>query len=259
MKVTFLGQCANQTDTHDPVSFIVDCGSNVVLVETGPGIVRQILRAGRFCTDIAHVVVTHCHGDHTLGFPYFVWNHFYEGLEGRCGPDSIHVYGLPSVLHGLKNMLEFCYITSKYPFAVEYHPMLEDGPNELQIDGIGLSATLVDHTTPNMGLRIDYEGRSLAYSSDTIYSPDFRDLAANVDLMIHEGFVTEDNFDLSRKVKHGTSADAGRCAREAVAKQLALVHLFPPMLGKIPALVAEAEKDFTGKVFVPDDFETVVL
>ena len=50
MKVTFLGHCANQTATNEAVAFIVDCGETSILIETGPGIVRQLLRAGRHCT-----------------------------------------------------------------------------------------------------------------------------------------------------------------------------------------------------------------
>src|SRR2546423_535947 len=105
MQVTFLGICANQTASHEGVAFIVDCGATSILVDTGPGVVRQLLRAGRHCTEIAHVLVTHAHGDHSLGFPYFIWNHFYEGLEGSKGPEHIHVYGLPHVLTGLQAML----------------------------------------------------------------------------------------------------------------------------------------------------------
>jgi ribonuclease BN (tRNA processing enzyme) len=256
MTVTFLGICANQTATHEGVSFILDCGTTSILVDAGPGVVRQIQRAGRHCTDIAHVLVTHTHGDHTLGFPYFVWNHFYEGLEGRTGPKVIHLYAFSNVLNGLRQMLEFCYDTSKYPFVVEYHSIAQEAAAEISIGDVVVKTIPVDHTTPNFGLRFDWHGKSLGYSSDTIYHEGFTRLAAGVDLLVHEGFTTKDQIVLSRKVKHATAQDAGRCARETGAKALALVHLFPACLSKIEVLLEEARQECSCEVFVPSELSS---
>jgi ribonuclease BN (tRNA processing enzyme) len=258
MKVTFLGTCANQTATHEGVAFIVE-GREPILVDTGPGVVRQIQRAGRLCTEIGHVIVTHAHGDHTLGFPYFIWNHFYEGLGGYKGPERIHVYALPSVVAGLRSMLEFCYVTKNYPFVVEYHELASDGGGPTPIGDLSVSWLPVPHTTENIALRFDSPSASLAYSSDTIYDPGFVRFATGASFMIHEGFVTEEQFDLSRRVKHGTGADAGRAAKEAGAKSLALVHLFPPMYARVSDLVQEAKKEFDGSVFVPEELQVMEL
>ncbi len=258
MKITFLGICANQTATYEGVSFIVDTDVSI-LVDAGPGVVRQILRAGRLCTGIAHVIITHSHGDHTLGFPYFIWNHFYEGLSGQKGPEIIHVYTTSSLIPGLKNMLDFCYEVGKYPFKVEYHTIPTDKKGRLNIAGTLLQTIPVNHTVQNFGIRIDWDSKCVAYSSDTIYHKPFVELASKCDLLIHEGFVTEELVELSRKVKHGTAKDAGKTATETHASQLALVHLFPPFLKRKKDLVAEAKKEFKGKVFVPDELTVVEI
>jgi ribonuclease Z len=254
MKVTILGNCANQTATNEGVAFIVDA-DEPILVDAGPGVVRQILRAGRSCTDIAHVFVTHVHGDHTLGFPYFLWNHFYEGLAGKKGPSIIRVYGLEETLRGLGEMTSYCYVPQAWPFQVEYHPVTGRSA-ALAVGGASVEIVEVEHTVPTIGLVFTSGGRKLAYSCDTIYSEAFVKRAKGADLMIHEGFATEELYELSQKVKHGTAADAGRAAKEAGATRLGLVHVFPPFLGRQAELVAEAKSHFSGEVFVEDELDT---
>lgn len=256
MRITVLGICANQNATHEGVSFIVDT-DECILVDAGPGVVKQILRAKRMCTEIAHVIITHSHGDHTLGFPYFIWNHFYEGLSGHKGPEIIHVYTLQSLIDGLKNMLDFCYGAGKYPFKVQYHDVPIDKEGQFTIGNTSLQTVSVNHTVPNFGICIKWNNKCLAYSSDTIYHKPFVDLSSKCDLLIHEGFVTEELLELSRKVKHGTARDAGRAATESNAKQLALVHIFPPFLQRKEDLIAEAKKEFKGNVFIPNELMVI--
>jgi len=256
MKVTILGICANQTDTNEGVSLLIETDIRI-LVDAGPGVVRQILRANRKCTEIEHVIITHSHGDHTLGFPYFIWNHFYEGLEGFKGPEVIHVYTLPQMIEGLQNMMKFCYGPSNYPFKVQYHEVSDKESGEIKIGNTVLRTIPVDHTVPNFGVRIDWNGKCISYSSDTIYSELFKDMAHGSDLLIHEGFVTEELIELSRKVKHGTAKDAGKVAHESNSKELALVHIFPPFMERIDDLILEAKKEFDGNIFVPEELMVI--
>ena len=59
--------------------------------------------------------------------------------------------------------------------------VLEDG-------GIRITAITVDHgpVKPAFGYRVDFKGRSVALSGDTVYFPGFVDAAKGADLMLHE-------------------------------------------------------------------------
>ena len=72
-RVVVLGNCANQTSEYETTNFILDFGCPRILFDAGPGAVKQMLCAGFAAGDIDMVVLTHSHGDHTLGFPYFAF------------------------------------------------------------------------------------------------------------------------------------------------------------------------------------------
>lgn len=259
MKIVILGTCANQTANREGVSFILSHKGQNILVDTGPGVVRQIYRSGYFCTDIQNIIVTHSHGDHTLGYPYVIFGHFYDRLEGKKGPTKINIYGTEEICKGLDAMLHFCYIPEKYPFSIEYIYLPDDIIYKFNIGSFHVTSAPVNHTTPTLGLRFEIEGKTLAYSSDTLACGNVVELAKNANLLIHEGFVTCEKEELALKVKHATARMAGETAVQANAKSLALVHLFPPFVGRELDLIDEAKNFFKGKIWVPEELSEIEL
>lgn len=60
---------------------------------SGPGIVAAFARANRSTADINHILLTHTHGDHVAGFPYFVWHRHFERL-GQPSPAGMRVVAM---------------------------------------------------------------------------------------------------------------------------------------------------------------------
>lgn len=256
-KIICLGNAGDQTDTSETVSFLID-GSSKILLETGPGIIRQLTRAGYSASEIDIVIVTHCHGDHTLGYPYFLFRNFTDRIIGKKGPDTIHVIALDEVLKGLREMTSFCYPPGKFPsFEVKEHKAVEFEP--IFINNIKIIPASVIHSVPNIGIRIEINNISIAYSSDTIYNKNIIKLAENCDLLIHEAFGTEEIKDMAMHIKHGIASNAGKVANEANVKKLALVHMMDTYFDKYENLIKEANKYFNGKVIVPNELEEIKL
>lgn len=255
LQIQFLGACGNQTADRETVSFVVRSGESGLLIDTGPGVVRQIYRSGLKCTDVSDVLVTHCHGDHTAGFTYFVWSIFYESLGGATPPTTLSVHGLQEVLDGLKASLEFAYDPDRFPFEIDYLPVPNEEKGSFSVRGIEVATVPVAHAVPTVGARFDVGGTVVSYSADTLYCEDFVELARDSRLMIHEGFVTKEMGELSQKTRHATAQEAGRAAAAAGAAELALVHFFPPFEGKLDHLIEEARGEFDGPVVVPEDLQ----
>jgi ribonuclease Z len=163
------------------------------------------------------------------------------------------------VLAGLDATLNFCYRPDRFPFRLLYEEVDPSALTALQIDGGTLTTVPVDHAVPTIGFRVDHLDRSLGYSCDTLYCPPFVELAHRVNLMIHEGFVTEEHDALSQRTKHGTAGQAGRAAADAQVDRLALVHFYPPYADRLDELVGEARREFAGEIFVPRQFQKVAV
>ena len=109
-----------------------------------------------------------------------------------------------------------------------------------------VSVARVAHPITAYALRVESEGRVLAYSGDTGPCQELVDIAAGADLLLAESaFVeSEDNpVDL-----HLTGADAGAAAARAGVGRLVLTHI-PPWHDPDTSL-AEAREEYDGPLGV---------
>jgi len=83
----------------------------------------------------------------------------------------------------------------------------------------------VGNVTPEMIIGPPRPGCRIVYTGDTAPSPAVTEASEDADLLIHESTYSESESELARNYKHSTSADAARCAADAGAKMLALVHI----------------------------------
>jgi ribonuclease BN (tRNA processing enzyme) len=257
VKITFLGTHAAPSKDTETVSFVLDSGEAKILVDTGPGVIRQLDTAGISPTDIDAVIVTHCHGDHTLGFPYFLFKEFFLGRSLRRGLRTIPVISTVPIYKGLMSMFAFTYPPGKYPNIDVVNWNVDENGSIFTLKNIKITCRLVNHVVPTIGVRFDIGSKSIAFSSDTAYDKKMVELAKGCDLLIHEGAATLEQKEFMANVKHAIADEAGRVAKEAGVKALLMTHMFP---GESPdALEAEAKKQFGGSVRVAKELEVVEI
>lgn len=252
MIVTVVGACANQTAMREGVSLLVesDVHGHALLIDAGPGVVAALERAGRTASDINALLLTHSHGDHILGFTYFVWQRYYERL-GAEAPQDLHVYALQNAADLALATLKGCYSETNFPFAVHVH-YLEQVPS-FSHGALRVETCLTMHTTPSVGCAIYAGDSKVAYSSDTLPVPAFIEMARGAAILFHEGMWTEEMRTLANRAMHSTAQDAATVARESAAKQLVLLHICPKFIGREGELLREARSSFSGSISVPMD------
>lgn len=252
MRVTYLGNCSGATGRFAATNLLVDLPDRTVLVDAGPGAVSRIYDLGRSVTEIDTVVVTHSHGDHTLGVPYVLFRQFAERLGGAAGPDEIDLVTTPALAEGIEAMWSFCYPPGEYEaFDVVHRPIDADAPDEVDLGRTRLRTTPVDHAVPTVGLRFDAPGGSFSHSADTVYDERFVDLAAGSDLCSHEAMGPDAMADLLANVRHGTAREAGRAAADAAVGRLLLHHLHPDYRLDYGSLLDQAGDAYDGPIEVP--------
>jgi phosphoribosyl 1,2-cyclic phosphodiesterase len=275
MKVTFHG-VRGSTPCHGPdtakyggntscVSVEAE-GQRPILLDLGTGLryFGQKYTASTSAPLDAVALVTHLHWDHIQGFPFFgpiLQDGARLELFGPQQEDGT------SFMHSVSNAIrqptfpvELHDLRGKF----EFHDVADD---DFMIDGFSVMSRLVPHIGPTVGYRIEFGGKSLAYISDHQQPLDgsftlpegVRELAQDVDLLIHDSQYTMAEFEIKKTWGHCTSEFAIGIGSACNARRVALYHHDPDRTdGELDAL---RPCDAAGKsqVFVAREGATITL
>jgi ribonuclease Z len=246
---------------RNPQCIAVIAGGKFMLFDTGDGCARTLDSLNMPITKIDTVFLTHYHSDHTNGLGHLI---SHTWLNGRTIP--IDVYGPPgieNVVNGFavaarEDILLRSNPASLFPqdqtFAVgvpHVFPFPEDGTPIVVFNDNGLivKAFKNDHVDVSMsvGYRIEYAGRIVVISGDTVKCPYVTQNAAGADLLIHDATnkqlaeraaqVAEQNLGtrgvwMASRIRaviqhHSSTIDAAEVARDAGVGELVITHVIP--------------------------------
>lgn len=255
MIVTILGSSAKQTSLRECVSVLLDVEDETILFDVGPGVISSLARVNRKASEVNKLIMTHVHGDHILGFAYFIWarNGEIKAIKD-CNYDKyeLNVYGQKDTLQLAKSMLNMAYPGLKLLFKLNLIEIQKNTPISCS-DNTNISFYDAIHAVPTISTVIKSHGKKFVYTSDTLPNENLYDVANRASILIHEGMFTNDFFEKSRKSKHSTSLDAANFANEVNAEQLVLVHISPSMFGREGEMLKEAANIYKGAISIPCD------
>lgn len=250
-EVLFLGvgSAMPAAPADDHTALLVFHESLAILLDSGPGIMRQLENAEVTVGDLTHVFVSHQHGDHALGFPMLLLNRVLLWPER-----PLRVLGTRQVLDALQSLTALMYpdVGKRAEQAIEYVALSEEPGQHLLPGAPNIRYTLAAgrHSIDTWGLRLTLpSGRSLMYSADTGYSRPMAALAADVDVLIHEAFYLDEPEETNPN--HSCARQVGQLAQQAAAKTLVLVHRMDTTLSSAEQYRQEAAKYFGGSIVVP--------
>ncbi|MBR5591332.1 MAG: MBL fold metallo-hydrolase [Kiritimatiellae bacterium] len=159
-------------------SLYVTLGERALLIDAGPDLRAQCLRWQVPRVDA--VFITHLHADHIFGFDDV---RRFNTLQDN---QVIHCYSGPETIDGMRRI--FPYISNKPNGQGLYRPLIEFCPVIAPFEAFGariIPLPVVHGKAETNGIRIDFNGASLAYVPDVHEIPESTlALMAGVDVLI---------------------------------------------------------------------------
>jgi ribonuclease BN (tRNA processing enzyme) len=237
LQVTVLG-CNGTYAAPDGActGYLLRGGGRTILLDCGPGTLAR-LQNHVDPRSLDAVIVTHCHPDHWVELP--VLRNVLKYVLRRDEP-------LP--LLTTAETLTMAEVVSRDPMLDTFAPTIISDGSEERVGHVRVRFSRTDHPVETLAVRVDVDGRSFAFSSDT--GPGWSLTALSdgdgIDLAFVESTYVDSTFPPT--APHLTAGDAARMATDARVRKLVLTHLLP---GEDPkAHLAEARDSFGGPLSV---------
>src|SRR5919201_4659848 len=217
--------------------FLVDDGERPFLVDCGASSLVAMRRFGIRPNDIELIVLSHLHGDHFGGIPFFLLDA--QLISKRNQP--LTIAGPQGTSRRVTQAMEALFpgsSRSERPFRLTITELEPEQPRDL--GQVRVTAYMVDHPSgdPALALRMECRERIVAYSGDTEWTNSLVSAAKGADLFIAEAYFYE------KRVKyHLDYRTLMHHIGDLQPKRLIVTHMSDDMLGRLDVLDCEYAED----------------
>ncbi|MGP6172992.1 MBL fold metallo-hydrolase [Corynebacterium sp. A21] len=278
LRVTLLGTGSPIPSTERfGFSVLIQAGEKNYVIDAGRGAIIRLIQAGVEAGQVDGLFLTHFHSDHVISIDDLWMTGYVPAFGGREG--TFNVYGPEGVTNIVDNVRDAFQNDIDVRVAdgeverdttgIAAHEFTEDG---VIFDQDGLQVTMfevqhdpADVIKPSKGFRIDYNGKSVLISGDTIPHQNVVTYGKDVDLMLHEVAAFQDRDVLPQVISHHTTPDqAGEIFAEAQPKLAVYTHFVNGIPGKVEGItdeemIARTKENYDGEVVLGEDLMTFLI
>ena len=213
--------------------FLIDCGASSLVALRHQGIDPS---------DVTKILITHLHGDHFGGLPFFLL----DGQYASKRQEPLTIAGPPGLPERLEQAREVLFPGSSkvnLPFELTIEEIKPRSP--VTLDGVTVTAFPAAHFSgaPSYSLRVEVEGKTFVYSGDTQWTDTLIEASENADLFACECYVFDKDVPL-----HNSYARIMENRSRMTCKRLIVTHMNEDMLSRVGDIELEAAED--GKTVV---------
>lgn len=220
-----------------------------LIIDSGPGALRRMLKAGVTYRDIDLLLYTHLHPDHTADLVPILFASKYGDLPREKELTCLGGPGFRSYIEKVQDLYGSWIKPQTYRLTIK-----ETSSIPIRFGPMKILSAPMAHLPGSVGYRIEWQNkRSLVISGDTDYCESIVTLARRADLLI-----LECSFPDEKKVEgHLTPSLAGRIAKESECKKLLLTHLYP--ICDQYDILGQCRKVFQGEMIIAEDLMEIEI
>jgi phosphoribosyl 1,2-cyclic phosphodiesterase len=203
--------------------------NEIIIIDAGSGIRPLGNQLQKENQREFHIIFTHAHWDHLMGFPFF--KPIYQSQT------KLSIWGSNIAQHSIQGILSQTMSEPYFPvnFAdikatVDSHEFNQQG---MTIDSVKIEAIPLSHPNKGFGYKFIENGKSFVFLTDNELSyqhpegllfDDYLNFCRGVDLLIHDAEFKPEEYQFTRTWGHSVYLDALDLALQAGVKQFGLFH-----------------------------------
>jgi phosphoribosyl 1,2-cyclic phosphodiesterase len=225
----------------------VRCGRDLLILDAGTGLRalgQKLVGSGSLDADL---FFSHTHLDHITGLPFFAAA-FDPANRFRFWAGHLEAgMTLRSVLNHMMTAPLFPVPVDIFQAKIEFKDF-RAGQELRPRPGVLIRTRPLNHPNGATGYRIEYNGKSICYVTDTEHSGSGLDrnileLIAGADIVIYDSSYTDEEYPKYKGWGHSTWQEGVRLCEAAAAKRLVLFHHDPshddPFMDRIAEIAAK--------------------
>lgn len=246
--------------------FALKNGGEYLLVDTGGGngILSALENADINAANIHHLILTHAHTDHVLGFPWIVRK---IGTLMKSGDfeGRFFVYGHDVVLSAVRRICEVT-VQKKFTDLFDDRIIFVETKDGDRCDILGAEVGFFDifsTKAKQFGFEMTAAGeKRLVCLGDEPCAEQREKTVEAADWLLCEAFCLYEDRERFKPYEkhHSTALDAARLAERLRVKRLVVWHTEDKTFSeRKKRYSAEIGREFSGEIFVPEDMERISL
>ena len=197
----------------------VKAGKHIIILDGGTGLRRlgsQLMQEPS--PKVLHIFLSHLHWDHIQGIPFFI-PAFIKGNHVRFYGENKDTQSLKEILEAQMHSPNFPVPLSIMQAQIDFIEIKADQVFQFD-DDVTVTTGQMNHPNGCLGIRVDYQGKSVVYTTDTEHDPqgtldqNVLELAHQADALIYDSMYTEEEYHAGKiGWGHSTYTQAIRIAR----------------------------------------------